>query len=350
MTTQPTKNQHVGNDARDKILLVDDRSENLTALACVLSALDVTCVNALGGEEALRAALNESFALAIVDVRMPGMDGYELATLLRTQRENRAMPIIFLTAAAYDEHHVFKGYTSGAVDFLYKPVNADILLGKVAVFLELHRQRKELAEKVEELTRIKDELERANYALLRMSMADGLTGLHNRRCLDETLEREWRRAAREGRPVSLVMADIDGFKPYNDFYGHLEGDNCLREVARLLSGTARRPADFVARFGGEEFAMVLPGTDHEGAMELADEVLARVRMLAIPHAGSVVDGVRHVTLSLGVATARPSEESNPQHLLDAADKALYEAKRGGRDRAFGVRCVMDGPSCRCEWD
>lgn len=350
MTPQSLRNQCVGNDARDKILLVDDRNENLTALSCVLSSLDVACVKALDGEQALRSALNDNFALAIVDVRMPGMDGYELAGLMRAQPEHRTLPIIFLTAAAYDEGHVFRAYTSGAVDFLHKPINPDILLGKVAVFLELHRQRKELGEKVAELTRIKEELEQANYALLRMSMADGLTGLNNRRSLDDTLEREWRRAAREGRPVSLVMADIDCFKPYNDFYGHLEGDNCLREVARMLSGAARRPADFVARFGGEEFAMVLPGTDHDGAMELAEEVLARVRMLAIPHAGTEVEGVQHVTLSLGVATARPSEDSFPQHLLDAADKALYEAKRGGRDRAFGVRCVMDGPACRCEWD
>jgi len=335
-------------DIRDKILIVDDRSENLSALACVLGALDVTCVKALSGEQALRATLREAFALAIIDVRMPGMDGYELAGLLQAQPENRSMPIIFLTAAEYDEYHVFKGYTSGAVDFLHKPVNADILLGKVGVFLELHRQRRELDEKVAELLQIKAELEKANQALLRMSMADGLTGLHNRRYLDETLEREWRRAIRDRRQVSLVMADIDGFKPYNDVYGHLEGDNCLRSVAGSLALAARRPADLVARFGGEEFAMVLPGTDHAGAMELAEEVLSRVRLLAIPHAGAVVEGLRHVTLSLGVATALPLEGSTPETLLEAADRALYEAKRRGRDRAFGVRCLMDGQACVCE--
>lgn len=323
---------------KDKILLVDDRPENLAALESVLGSLGVMLIKAQSGQEALRAALNNSFALAIVDVRMPGMDGYELAALFRAQPDTKNMPIIFLTAADHDDQNVYKAYQSGGVDFLSKPLNPHILLGKVGIFLELHRHRVMLNEKVAELLAIKEDLEQANRRLLSMSVLDGLTGINNRRYLDETLPSEWKRAVRKKQPLSVIMADIDGFKAYNDLYGHLEGDACLRAIAEALSRAVKRPGDFVARYGGEEFAAVLPDTGQDGVAAMAKEIVAAVARLSIPHGGSIVDNVDFVTMSLGLATAYPWEGSSPALLMEAADKALYEAKRTGRNRTVFASC------------
>jgi diguanylate cyclase (GGDEF)-like protein len=332
---------HQSMEERDNILIVDDRGDNLVALETALKPLGVTAVTALSGVEALRASLNHCFALAIIDARMPGMDGYELAELLRGQPETRDMPIIFLTAADHDECTVAKAYRSGAVDFLFKPLNRDILLGKVGIFLELYRKKRALADKVAELLAVKEQLELANRTLTDMSFVDGLTGIRNRRYFDETLTREWKRAVREKTALSVIMADIDGFKSYNDLYGHLEGDECLRKIAKALAAAVRRPADFVARFGGEEFSVVLPETREDGAAAMARDILAIVRAMTIPHASSIVPGVDRVTVSLGVATAFPAEGSSMDQVMAAADKSLYEAKRSGRDRAMAVQCHTD---------
>ena len=317
----------------DSILIVDDRQENLVSLESVLKPLGVTVVKALSGNEALRAALSSCFIMAIIDVRMPGMDGYELAGLLRAQPESRNMPIIFLTAADYNEQLVFKGYESGAVDYLFKPLNPQILLSKVGIFLEVHRQRKALAEKVAELQLVKEELEQANRRLLSLSYVDGLTGVPNRRYFDEMLQQEWRRATRDKQALSLLMIDVDGFKAFNDHYGHLEGDSCLREIARNLAATVKRPGDVLARYGGEEFVVMLPDTELEGARIVAEDMRESVARLSIPHACSVVHGRDCITVSLGVATAHPVPDMASALLIEAADTALYKAKRGGRDRA-----------------
>ncbi len=317
----------------DSILIVDDRQENLVSLESVLKPLGVTVVKALSGNDALRAALHSCFIMAVIDVRMPGMDGYELAGLLRAQPENRDMPIIFLTAADYNEQLVFKGYESGAVDYLFKPLNPQILLSKVGIFLEVHRQRKALAEKVAELQLVKEELEQANRRLLNLSYVDGLTGVPNRRYFDEMLQQEWRRAVRDKHALSLLMIDVDGFKAFNDHYGHLEGDSCLRDIARNLAAAVKRPGDVLARYGGEEFVVMLPDTEMEGARIVAEDMRASIARLSIPHACSIVQNRDCVTVSLGVATAHPTIGMDSAILIEAADTALYKAKRGGRDRA-----------------
>jgi diguanylate cyclase (GGDEF)-like protein len=166
--------------------------------------------------------------------------------------------------------------------------------------------------------------------LVSLSLSDGLTGIANRRHFDEFLEQEWRRAIREGTPLSLIMSDIDFFKAYNDTYGHLAGDDCLRQVAGVMRETLRRPGDMAARYGGEEFAMVMARTDLEGAVLLAESLRSLVEALGIPHAGSP-SAVRLVTLSLGVATLVPSRDRSSSELVAAADQALYQAKSEGRN-------------------
>lgn len=174
-------------------------------------------------------------------------------------------------------------------------------------------------------------LEEANRQLKYWANVDGLTQVGNRRSFDERLHQEWSRATRERQPLSLILCDVDHFKNYNDFYGHQRGDDCLIRVAQAIRQALKRPADFVARYGGEEFVAVLPNTDLDGAIEVAKQIRDRVRMLQIPHAKSQVSP--SVTVSLGVASQVPSYHLIPASLLvDAADRALYQAKQSGRDR------------------
>jgi diguanylate cyclase (GGDEF)-like protein len=159
---------------------------------------------------------------------------------------------------------------------------------------------------------------------------DGLTGIANRRQFDATLEAEWRRSARTQAPLSLLMIDVDCFKGYNDRCGHLAGDECLRRVAGALAGQPRRPADLVARYGGEEFVVVLPETPAEGALQVAESMRGAVQALGLAHPCSLAGP--QVTVSIGAATRIPVTGQSPSSLVTYADKALYRAKRGGRNR------------------
>jgi diguanylate cyclase (GGDEF)-like protein len=173
----------------------------------------------------------------------------------------------------------------------------------------------------------------ANAELERAAATDALTGLPNRRAFDERLRREWRRAARQGSALSLLLVDVDHFKRFNDAFGHPAGDACLGRVAEALRLVARRPGDQAARVGGEEFALLMPDTDEEGARDLARRLAEAVHAAAIPHPGNAPAGV--VTLSVGGATARPDPGpgGDPPSLVAAADRALYSAKDTGRNRA-----------------
>ena len=190
----------------------------------------------------------------------------------------------------------------------------------------LRQAKEELERQVAERTR---ELTDANQELQRLSLSDALTCIGNRRYQDEFLEREWRRALREQTPLSLVMLDIDYFKLFNDTYGHVAGDDCLRKVAGILTATIQRATDFASRYGGEEFVLVLPATGEQGALTLAEKIRRGVEELAIPHEKSPVAGV--VTVSIGVAAIVPMRDSEGSLLLVAADRALYQAKTAGRN-------------------
>lgn len=172
----------------------------------------------------------------------------------------------------------------------------------------------------------------AQAALQRLATSDGLTGVANRRCFDDTLNEEWRRGLRDGRALSLVLLDVDHFKRYNDAFGHQGGDVCLKTIAASMTRSCLRPVDLIARYGGEEFAAILPGTTDGGAVAVAERIRADILALSVPHPGN--DDLGCVSASLGVATMVPQRDMDPKVLIEAADRALYGAKHAGRNRVM----------------
>lgn len=214
---------------------------------------------------------------------------------------------------------------------IYSSVALAIIgLGFLAYQYRMKRMRA-LADRLQSLVEERTAaLERLNQELQRLTATDSLTGVANRRRFDEALDHEWRRAARVGAPLACIMIDIDHFKAFNDRYGHLQGDACLRQIAHALVATVRRAGDIVARYGGEEFAVVLPGTTQAGAARVAEQLRGGVEALKLPNDASAT--APHVTISLGVTTMTPTAGINPQTLVAGADRALYNAKRRGRNQ------------------
>lgn len=295
---------------RQTILIVDDESTNVQALGNLLKD-EYRIRVAKNGEKALAVARDTGQPqpdLILLDIQMPGLDGYEVCRRLKQSADTSEIAIIFVTAldATSDEE---QGLTLGAVDYITKPFSPAIVRARVNTHLQLKRKT--------------DLLEQ--YAML-----DGLTGIPNRRFFDEQLDSGIRQSLREGHFLSVIMMDVDHFKPFNDNYGHGAGDQCLRGISAALSVAVKRPTDRVCRFGGEEFVALLPNTDAAGAVNLAEKMRACVEELGIRHAYSSVAPV--VTISLGTATFDPNSGGDPFSLLERADKALYEAKKAGRNR------------------
>jgi len=318
------------------ILIVDDNPNNLFALEDLLQAPGLNIVTASSGNEALAKTLSNEFALALLDVQMPEMDGFETAELMRGNSRTRNIPIIFVTANRTERINVFRGYDCGAVDYLSKPIDAAILKSKINAFLDLYHQRRdleirtrELDAKIAELEKLQSLLQERNEQLQILSRTDRLTGIFNRLSFDETLDYEWRRCMRSGKPLALVMADIDHFKAYNDHFGHIAGDHCLKQVAWALSASLMRNVDTIARYGGEEFAAILPETSDEGAIAVVTRMANAVKALNIDHPASPVQP--YVTISMGIATFTPIADIPENHLIEMADAALYRAKSQGRN-------------------
>lgn len=304
-----------------KALVIEDTATSQAVICHLLERLGIQPVQARDGPSGIAGFASERPDLVLLDILLPGIDGFEVARRIRAmEKPGEWTPIIFLTSLTKDED-LERGIESGGDDYLIKPVSEVVLAAKVRAMQRIVQMRHSLLV----LTR---KLDSANRELIRLSAVDGLTGIANRRQFDEAFSREWRRCLRECEPLSLLMIDVDNFKQYNDGYGHQAGDECLKKVAAALRGRLRRPADIVARYGGEEFAAVLPGTAQEGAVCVADSMSAAIRRLGIPHEGSIFGTL---TASVGVATMVPKQADGLPRLLAAADWALYEAKREGRN-------------------
>ncbi len=267
--------------------------------------------------------------LILMDLNLPGMDGIEGCRRIAGDPRFRDIPVIMVTGSSEDEH-LPAAFQAGAVDFLLKPVNALELGARVRSVLRLKKEMDQRKAREAELVETTYKLAEANRELQRLSSLDGLTGITNRRRFDEVLAHEWKRAMRDRTPLSVILTDIDHFKAYNDRYGHLAGDDCLRRVAGALRDAVQRPGDTVARYGGEEFVAVLAGTDLTGAGAVAETMRAAIERLGVDHAASPT--ASRATISLGVASTVPDDGTQPATLVAAADEALYEAKKGGRNR------------------
>lgn len=298
-----------------RILLVDDEPINLRLLDSMLrDEYDISV--ALNGKQAIKRAINLQPDLILLDVQMVDMDGYEVCRRLKLNEKTINIPIIFATSKA-DEEDEIKGLELGAVDYIAKPYRMAIIKARLRNHLELKRQRDQLS---------------------RLSSLDGLTGIANRRAFEIALDQEWRMAVRQHTGLALIFTDIDHFKAFNDNYGHMKGDACLREVAQILASVPHRNADFVARFGGEEFVCLLPGCNIRDATVIAEKMREAVLVKSIPHAFSGTGD--YVSLSFGVSCLMPSTtKCMPSDLVIAADRMLYKAKEKGRN------CVVASPCC-----
>ncbi len=294
--------------SRGSILIVDDEKLNLDILVNLLEEnYDVSV--AKDGAGALQILEADTLPdLILLDVLMPEIDGHEVCRRLSANPRTEHIPIIFITAKSSAESET-QGLELGAVDYIIKPFNPAVVKARVTNHIRLKQYQ--------------DRLEALN-------IEDPLTGIANRRRFDTYLEHEWRSACRTGAPLSVILMDVDLFKSFNDNYGHLKGDECLRLVARALVDSVDRSIDLVARYGGEEFATILPGTSLDGAKSVAENMRLAVKRLAIAHGYSPV--ADHVTISLGCATQLASQLEDVTNLVAQADSALYCAKADGRDQ------------------
>ncbi len=271
--------------------------------------------------------------LILMKTIMPEMDGIEACSQIKSRPHLQDIPIIMMT----EQKHLGMleaAFKAGAMDYIVMPVQKVELLARIRSALVLKKEMDQRKAREQELLDLAAKLEAANEQLRVQSSLDGLTGIANRRHFEEYYGIEWKRAQREKKPLSLIMADIDVFKLYNDNYGHQAGDECLKKIAALLQRITKRPGDLVARYGGEEFVIVLPETNLKGAITVAEEIRAAVEALAIPHAHSPFH--KYVTISLGVAMAEPKRESCREKLIEAADQALYRAKQNGRNQVYAA--------------
>lgn len=305
-TTKLAKNQSDINE-KQTVLIVDDSSSNIKTLGEIIRG-ECNIIFARSGKNALTLAQKMRPDLILLDVMMPEMDGYEVCQRLKENRFTEMIPVIFVTSLDSEDDEQ-KGLELGAIDYITKPFHPPIVRMRIRNHLELVRYRNKLK---------------------LLSTTDGLTGIANRRRFDDQLYVEWGRALREHEPLSFIFLDIDNFKKYNDYFGHLQGDECLRTIAQTIQQCHLRETDIVARYGGEEFAVVLPNTDLNGAKACADKLADRVKKLSLPHPEN--GDFEIITVSMGISSVIPEPAITPEQVLYFVDGCMYEAKETGRNR------------------
>ena len=288
------------------ILIADDEKFNLDILASILSPLYNILV-ARNGTRALELAKQNAPDLILLDIIMPDMNGFEVITKLKETDRTVRIPVIFITGLT-DPADEEQGFFLGAVDYITKPFNKAIVKARVNTHIQIIDQMRTIEQ---------------------LGLMDTLTKVANRRGFDNRFEAEWGRSMREGTPLSFMIMDIDKFKVYNDTYGHHQGDNALKTFADVASHTSTRANDFFARWGGEEFVMLLPNTDIYGAAEVAEKLRSNIEEMTIP----TEDGdITKVTVSIGVKSIIPKANTSLTDFQAKTDQALYRAKESGRNR------------------
>ena len=301
------------------ILIAEDNMVSRKILEkCLLKAgFDVVSVE--NGNEAFQILKNDFYPIVITDWKMPEMDGPELCKAIRRHKFPGYVFIILVTAKDKDDD-IIAGLEAGADDYLVKPINQAELIARLKAGKRILRLERSLKE--------------ANEKITMLSITDPLTGIYNRSYLNERLPQEIARSFRYKHPLSLLMCDIDRFKRINDTYGHLIGDQILREFVLCLNGSIRKSIDWMARYGGEEFMIVLPETNVKGARQGAE----RLRKLVSTHIFTINGDEIQITASFGISGFDPAEHDDkipPETLIAESDKYLYQAKDAGRDRVAG---------------
>jgi len=288
------------------ILITDDEKSNLDILSSILSPIYNILVSK-SGFRAIEIAKEHKPDLILLDVLMPEMSGFEVIAKLKSNELTDRIPVIFITGltSIADEE---KGLLLGAVDYITKPFNKAIVKVRVNTHIKIVDQMRTIE---------------------RIGLIDPLTKLSNRRGFDNRFNAEWGRSLREQAPIGILMMDVDKFKGYNDIFGHQQGDTALKAVAELSVQSLKRSIDFVARWGGEEFVILLPDTNIDGAAEVAERIRKNVEEAVI-----LTDENKEtkITVSIGINSAVPSANISIKKFIEEADRALYKAKEAGRNR------------------
>lgn len=296
---------------KPKILVVDNANPDITSLAERLSS-NYRVDRVAGGPAGLEKAGTNPPDLILVETRMPGMDGFEICRDLKEDKRTQKIPVILVTTPS-EELDEAKGLELGAADYITTPFRLPLVLTRIRNSIELKRRGDLLEE---------------------LALLDGMTKLPNRQYFEKTITVEWFRGQRSEEPLSLILCNLDEFKKYNDHFGFPMGNSCMYKVGRMIDKAVSRSSDLTARIGWEGFAIVLPSTDRDGAMTLAQSIRRIIEAENIPQAPSSARG--HITISLGVATMIPSREYSPEFLFEEAAKALKEAKDTGRNQVVAA--------------
>jgi diguanylate cyclase (GGDEF)-like protein len=293
-------------EQKNSILIIDDELSNLKLLTHILES-DYTIYIAKNGANGIEKAKELMPDLILLDIVMPEIDGYEVLVALKSCEETKQIPVVFISELASDEDEE-KGLSLDAADYISKPFSPKIAKLRVRNQIQIINQMRTIDS---------------------LSKIDQLTGIPNRRSFDERINAEWNRAIRDYVPISILMIDVDKFKIYNDTYGHQQGDIVLQVVAKVFTQSLMRSTDFVARWGGEEFTVLLPGTTLSGALSIAEHIRENVENALIPFEG--VSNTK-VTVSIGVNSLMPRQNIPIDLFIAAADEALYTAKKTGRNK------------------
>ncbi len=289
------------------ILVVDDMTTTLLLIHDLLKDTYEVKI-AKSGTKALEILESPNdIDLILLDIEMPDINGYDVCKRIKNNETIKNIPIIFITGRTSQEDEEY-GLNLGAIDYITKPFNKAIVKLRIKNYLNL---------------KIKNDM------LEKLSMYDGLTNIRNRRFFDETFEKTFSEIKRDKKSLAVLMIDIDFFKPYNDNYGHGQGDETLRKVAKALEKTIKRASDFVARYGGEEFVILLKDINKDGVEAVANNLLNAVRELKITHEFSKIEN--YVTVSIGVSYYNSSSDITKLELLLKADETLYNVKNSGRN-------------------
>lgn len=315
---------------RVRILLVDDSKANIYSLQAIFEDDKYITYAAQSGKECLEKLLTERIDIVLMDIIMPEMDGFETAHVIRSNPKTKHVPIIFVTGISQSTKIDLEGYSCGAFDIIYKPINKDILIHKINLFHEMFLIQRELEEQVKVLTELNKQNKLMREEIEKIASVDYLTNIANRRVLDNELSNRYIDAYQENKPISLLMMDLDNFKKYNDYFGHQKGDIALKSVAKTANRVLDKNLDFIGRYGGEEFLVILFDTDKKRALNIAETIIQEILNLKLKH--SPICDCEHLTISIGATTVVPNEKTSINKLINAADEALYIAKNNGRNQ------------------